>query len=851
MSERNIKGLNFDINDEKELSDYIELTFNSLLGDKVKNVNNVLYKIGINISSNDISKAEINKWKRPRENKNEIIFLNKRFIDNVVLTSISTKGRGKNDIGYYNIIIRNHFNQIYNNKKMRIMCVSESKQNDCLTKYNIKKYQNLTNAKLKNENDKFKSIEFIMKLNDIDQNKAIQILSGAELQGLNNQGVYINDIDFTIDIGLTFDTKKMIDELIDKFDFHYDGELHLRIIEEDYDNNVSFWFVDDETDIKIRVKLYNKFIQSLESPAVRKQCGSHLLNWINNENKMLDEAIEKSLNFGFTRIELTFYTDTIPADEIVNKNFEFVYNIIRQMSDEAIFYNTINNQFYEIMNEVNENLFVYDKTKKQLLQIRWYNSKSDKMNGILYKNIGYSSNRMIEIVSKYSFNNLPIKIVMIEYDKNNVNNSTDEEDDEKELIIVDEEDDDKANKKEVIDKDQKVKINVRTYLKNGFNETYLSDTNENYKISTLQNQPEQRGIKYKDMNFKIQTEKHIKVKDDLKDVFFTMIITDKKIEYLQIKKIKTRKTNSKDKKRINQVELLNEQVERFKINNEIKNEEFKKYQLKRLNNINKLNEIDNNYKITITNKKSLKDFKIGDDFFITTFMRRGENQIIFYDYIRNEWLFGNKQILDFINDIFVKYYKYIHYKDFDDRKLYYLLNENDDIDFLGTAKVVKKSVNKNKDKIVELSITNNLTKEDYIKKDDDDKNNDINNNDDDDVIYEINEEINRINTIPFEKLDLMENYEIIGIKKQPYRKMYHYYLHLKYQKKIMKYNEDDKKVFVVNQWMRSILEQLDINKLIGAKPLKFKVLQTKKTTTAKISENLIEVDKDIINQYKP
>ena len=315
-----------------------------------------------------------------------------------------------------------------------------------------------------------------------------------------------------------------------------------------------------------------------------------------------------------------------------------------------------------------------------------------------------------------------------------------------------------------------------------------------------------------------------------------MIITDKKIEYVQINKIKTRQTKSKDKRRINQVELLNEQVERFKINNEIKNEEFKKYQLKRLNNINKLNEIDNNYKITITNKKSLKDFKIGDDFFITTFMRRGENQIIFYDYIRNEWLFGNKQILDFTNDIFVKYYKYIHYKDFDDRKLYYLLNENDDIDYLGTAKIVKKTVNKNKDKIVELSITNNLTKEDYIKKDDDDKNNDINNNDDDDVIYEINEEINRINTIPFEKLDLMENYEIIGIKKQPYRKMYHYYLHLKYQKKIMKYNEEDKKVFVVNQWMRSILEQLDINKLIGAKPLKFKVLQTKRTTTAKISK---------------
>ena len=78
----------------------------------------------------------------------------------------------------------------------------------------------------------------------------------------------------------------------------------------------------------------------------------------------------------------------------------------------------------------------------------------------------------------------------------------------------------------------------------------------------------------------------------------------------------------------------------------------------------------------------------------------------------------------------------------------------------------------------------------------------------------------------------MENYEIIGIKKQPYRKMFHYYLHLKYQKKAMKYNEDDKKVFFVNQWMRIILEQLDINKLIGAKPLKFKVLQTKKNNNS-------------------
>ena len=88
--------------------------------------------------------------------------------------------------------------------------------------------------------------------------------------------------------------------------------------------------MDDETDMKIRVKLYNKFIQAMESPAVRTWCGSHLLHWINNNNNELNKATDKSLNYGYTRLEMTFYTETIPSNELVNRNFEFVYNIIKK-----------------------------------------------------------------------------------------------------------------------------------------------------------------------------------------------------------------------------------------------------------------------------------------------------------------------------------------------------------------------------------------------------------------------------------------------------------------------------------------------------------------------------------------
>ena len=50
--------------------------------------------------------------------------------------------------------------------------------------------------------------------------------------------------------------------------------------------------------------------------------------------------------------------------------------------------------------------------------------------------------------------------------------------------------------------------------------------------------------------------------------------------------------------------------------------------------------------------------------------------------------------------------------------------------------------------------------------------------------------------------------------------------------------------------MRDIFDTLDINKLIGAKPLKFKLLQAKTYPKSKVSDNIIEINKDIINQYK-
>ena len=200
------------------------------------------------------------------------------------------------------------------------------------------------------------------------------------------------------------------------------------------------------------------------------------------------------------------------------------------------------------MDEVKENLFIYDKTKKHLFQVRWFNSLSHKMNAILFKNVGYSSARIINILGRFTFNNKPIKIVMVEYDKNNIIDNTDDDDNnELDLSVID--DDEAEDKQTTFDKNQKNKINVRTYIKTGYDKTNLTDTNENYIINGGENQPEKMGVEYNDMNFKIETEtNNSQIKEEFKNIFSKMIITNKKNAYLQTKNIKFKSTRSKKNK---------------------------------------------------------------------------------------------------------------------------------------------------------------------------------------------------------------------------------------------------------------------------------------------------------------
>ena len=94
-----------------------------------------------------------------------------------------------------------------------------------------------------------------------------------------------------------------------------------------------------------------------------------------------------------------------------------------------------------------------------------------------------------------------------------------------------------------------------------------------------------------------------------------------------------------------------------------------------------------------------------------------------------------------------------------------------------------------------------------------------------------------------------ETYELIGITKRKFRQTEHYYIHIKHNQKMIMEGQDIPKIYVVNSWFKKILNEIDYKKMIDKEPIKFKLLKGR-TSNIKKMENLIEIDEDIINQYK-
>jgi hypothetical protein len=145
-------------------------------------------------------------------------------------------------------------------------------------------------------------------LSNVSYSKFVEVLNGGELERrLNIEILYLRDIDLTQEFGGVICESEVINHLVFEHKFRMEGDKDGSTKERptmlDNSNNVPdkcLSFIATHNDITTRYKLYNKLVQSCESPNVCSKVGNHLAVWANNPEVPLQVAIPKSLdNFSF------------------------------------------------------------------------------------------------------------------------------------------------------------------------------------------------------------------------------------------------------------------------------------------------------------------------------------------------------------------------------------------------------------------------------------------------------------------------------------------------------------------------------------------------------------------------
>jgi hypothetical protein len=184
---------------------------------------------------------------------------------------------------------------------------------------------------------------------------------------LETEGMFIHDVDFTRDYKGVFNKTKLISYLIQ----HGFGLQGLNLFGSkatilDNDKLVSrncLTFIRETDNGTVRYKFYNKFVQSMESPSVRRNIGSHIADWCNNPEKELKEAISKSLDTGLLRLEITFYrlgTDKLLINDFIQEQMDFLKNAI---PPHLLYYNSIPAQYSLLLEHVQNNICIVDTDK--------------------------------------------------------------------------------------------------------------------------------------------------------------------------------------------------------------------------------------------------------------------------------------------------------------------------------------------------------------------------------------------------------------------------------------------------------------------------------------------------------
>src|SRR3979490_3337292 len=179
------------------------------------------------------------------------------------------------------------------------------------------------------------------------------------------------------------------------------------------DNCTSFYTPDDS----MKIKVYNKFVQMLESCHVMTVLGSRIHNLFIDPTNYMKYILRELLHTGMTRIEVKFYDR-----ELCPMNYYIDYfKQVKTNLEGCNFYKvSLERQWKQLVRRIynKEVIMIYIKEKKFFAYCHWLNSQTGKIQGGTQKRV---LERHIQLlVSNYSFNKTTTKLITITNDNTKV-----------------------------------------------------------------------------------------------------------------------------------------------------------------------------------------------------------------------------------------------------------------------------------------------------------------------------------------------------------------------------------------------------------------------------------------------
>ena len=155
------------------------------------------------------------------------------------------------------------------------------------------------------------------------------------------RGLFLKDIDLTMDYAGSFDREQVIDYMVTNHDFRCQGAVEdaTKTILDNSDKvgQNCLTYMETINGMSTRSKIYNKMVQMLECKGVRDSIGCHWKDWVSQDDTSLARARDEASQRGLTRAEVTFYCQNdIPSDEIM----EVTLKRIVQYVDASVVYTT-------------------------------------------------------------------------------------------------------------------------------------------------------------------------------------------------------------------------------------------------------------------------------------------------------------------------------------------------------------------------------------------------------------------------------------------------------------------------------------------------------------------------------